>query len=98
MSFFVLYALLVLWRTGEWKQHIIVLAYLLGYMAALALSSYIHAGRFHYPILPFDMMMAAYGVMHFKKKHFKYFNMFLLIEFATIIFWNWFKLKGRGLI
>lgn len=98
MSFFLLYALLALWRTGEWKRHIIVLAYLLGYMAALALSSYIHAGRFHYPVLPFDMMMAAYGLVHFKRKHFKYFNMFLFFEFAVIIFWNWFKLKGRGLV
>lgn len=98
MSFFLLYALIVLVRSGEWKQHIIVLAYMLGYMAALALSSYIHAGRFHYPVLPFDMMLAAYGIVHFKKKHFKYFNLFLCFEFAVIIVWNWFKLKGRGLV
>ena len=98
MSFFLLYGLLVMWRTGEWKQHIIVLAYTLGYMAALALSSYIHAGRFHYPVIPFDMMLAAYGLMHFSRKHMKYFNMFLTFEFFIILFWNWFKLKGRGMI
>ena len=98
MSFFLLYALLILWQSGEWKQHVLVLAYMLGYMAALALSSYIHAGRFHYPVIPFDMMMAAYGMVHFKRRYFKYFNLFLVFEFVVIIFWNWFKLKGRGLI
>ena len=84
--------------SGEWRKHVFPIALLVGYLAALVLSVFAQSGRFHMPIIPLEMMFAAYGFSLMKKKQLKWFNYALVLEFVFCIAWAWFKLKGRNLI
>lgn len=100
LSFFVIFTLVMLLLSGEWRRHVFIIAYMLGYMACLVLSSFAQSGRFHMPIIPMIMLFGAYGlcIVHNNKKWKKYWPMVLVVEFVFCIGWNWFKLKGRGMI
>lgn len=99
-SFFVLWVMIVLLLNGEWRQHVFILAYTLGYLASLVLSKFAQSGRFHMPIWPFLMLFAAYGIQMAKTnpKMRKWFPVALAVEVVACLAWNWFKLKGRGMI
>ena len=100
LSFFVIMVLLLLLLSGEWRKHVFILAYLCGYLVVLVFSGFAQSGRFHMPIWPMLMLFAAYGVqiakgnVHLRRG----FNMVLMAEVLVCLIWNWFKLKGRGMI
>ena len=96
LSFFVIYAMFWLLFTKEWRKHILPIAVLCSYLVALVLSEFAQSGRFHMPILPLEMMFAAFGLSVIKKKHLNWFNYALVFEFVICIAWAWFKLAGRG--
>lgn len=100
LSFFVIMVLLLLLFSGEWRKHVFILAYLCGYLVVLVFSGYAQSGRFHMPIWPMLMLFAAYGVQIAKGnvRLRRGFNMVLMAEVLVCLVWNWFKLKGRGLI
>lgn len=99
LSFFVVFALLLLLPKWRWRNHVLIIAFTLGYMAALGLSSFAQSGRFHHPLLPMEMILGAYGINLIKNaRQAKWFDYFLVAEFFIIIFWNWFKLRGRGMV
>lgn len=98
MSFFVIFAMFYLLLSGEWREHVFPVALLCGYLAALVFSVFAQSGRFHMPILPLEMMFAAYGLSLMDKRKIKWFNYALVLEFVFCIAWAWFKLKGRNLI
>lgn len=99
-SFFIIWVLLMLLLSGEWRKHVFILAYTLGYLVILVVSSYAQSGRFHMPVIPFLMLFAAYGVQIAKTniRLRKWFPMVLVLEVFVCLVWNWFKLKGRGMI
>lgn len=100
LSFFVIMVLLFLLVSGEWRKHVFILAYTCGYLLVLVFSGFAQSGRFHMPIWPMLMLLAAYGIqiakgnVHLRRG----FNMVLMAEVFVCLVWNWFKLKGRGLI
>lgn len=99
LSFFCLFALLTLLPKKRWRNNVMIIAFLLGYLMALGLSSFAHSGRFHHPVIPIEMVFGAYGMYQIKSiRQAKWFDFFLAAEFIAIVFWNWFKLKGRGAI
>lgn len=100
LSFFVIMVLLLLLLSGEWRKHVFILAYLCGYLVVLVFSGFAQSGRFHMPIWPMLMLFAAYGVQIAKGnvRLRRGFNMVLMAEVLVCLVWNWFKLKGRGLI
>ena len=99
LSFFCIFALFTLLPKKRWRSNVMIIAFLLGYLMALGLSSFAQSGRFHHPALPMEMIFAAYGISQIKTiKQAKWFDYFLAVEFFVIIFWNWFKLRGRGLV
>lgn len=98
LSFFVIFSMFFLLFSGEWRKHVFPIALLVGYLAALVLSVFAQSGRFHMPIIPLEMMFAAYGFSLMKKKQLKWFNYALVLEFVFCIAWAWFKLKGRNMI
>lgn len=98
LSFFVIFAMFSFLRRRNWRDHLLPIAYTLGYLAALVLSVFAQSGRFHMPIIPFEMMFAAYGVSLMNNKNKHWFNYVLVFEFIACIGWQWFKLKGQGLI
>ena len=99
LSFFCIFALFTLLPKKRWRSNVMIIAFLLGYLMALGLSSFAQSGRFHHPAIPMEMIFAAYGISQIKTiKQAKWFDYFLAVEFFVIIFWNWFKLRGRGLV
>ena len=100
LSFFVIIVMLMMLISGEWRRHVFILAYTVGYHVVLALSPFAQSGRFHMPVIPMLMLFAAYGVQIAKTngKLRKWFLIALVVEVVICLGWNWFKLKGRGMI
>ena len=99
-SFFVILVMIFFLVSGEWRQHVFILAYTLGYLVVLVMSEFAQSGRFHMPIWPMMMLFAAYGIQIAKTntKVRGWFPTVLVAEVAICLAWNWFKLKGRGMI
>jgi len=98
LAFFCLLGLFVLFKRKLLRRHVILIAILILYLLILAKSGFALSERFHYPILPFLLIFAAYGVSVFKTNYMKYYNLYLCLVFLLIVGWNVFKLAGRGLI
>ncbi|MBQ9297204.1 MAG: hypothetical protein IJ204_08440 [Paludibacteraceae bacterium] len=100
LSFFVILVMILFLASGEWRKHVFIIAYTVGYLMVLVLSEFAQSGRFHMPIMPMLMLFAAYGVQIAKgnKRLQMGFNVVLLLEILVCLAWNWFKLKGRGMI
>ena len=100
LSFFVIIVMLMLLISGEWRRHVFILAYTVGYHMVLVMSNFAHSGRFHMPVIPMLMLFAAYGIQIAKNnaRVRKWLPMVLVIEVMICLVWNWFKLKGRGMI
>lgn len=99
-SFFVIMVLFLMLVSGEWRRHVFILAYTCGYLVVLVFSGFAQSGRFHMPIWPMLMLFAAYGVQLAKGNSYirNGFHQVVLLEVLVCLAWNWFKLKGRGLI
>ena len=99
-SFFVIMVMLMMLISGEWRRHVFILAYTVGYHVVLALSPFAQSGRFHMPVIPMLMLFAAYGIQIAKTnaKLKRWFPIVLVVEVFICLAWNWFKLKGRGMI
>ena len=100
LSFFVVVVMLLLLVSGEWRKHVFILAYTVGYLMVLVMSSFAQSGRFHMPIWPMLMLFAAYGVQIAKgnARLRRGFAIVLVVEIFACLAWNWFKLAGRGMI
>ena len=100
LSFFVIMVLLMMLISSEWRRHVFIIAYTVGYLAVLAMSSFAQSGRFHMPIWPMFLLFAAYGIQIAKTniKLRQWYNIVLILEVVASLAWNWFKLKGRGMI
>ena len=99
LSGFTIFAMVMLLMSGKWREHLLPLSFMLGYVVVLALSSFAHSERFHQPAMPFEFMFAAYGlkIAVTKLKYKRWFTYWSVAMFVACIAWNWFKLKGRGL-
>lgn len=97
MSGFVILAMVMLLLTGDWRQYTLPLAALLGYLVVLVFSSFAHSLRFHIPVMPFEMMFAAYAITNMRKKHKTWYMIWCILMIVTCFGWNWMKLRGRGL-
>ena len=96
-SFFTIFALFTLFMSGDWRKHVLPLAFICGYLLVIAMSAFAHSERFHMPALPFALMFAAYGISKLEKKHQRWFSIWLGFMFVAFVAWSWFKLAGRGL-
>ena len=99
-SFFVISVLFMMLISGEWRRHVFILAYTVGYHVILVMSEFAQSGRFHMPVWPMLMLFAAYGIQVAKTnmRLKRWFTIALLIEVVACVAWNWFKLAGRGMI
>lgn len=96
--FFVILCIIYLYRKKLYRKHLLILAFMFAYLAALAQSSFAISERFHLPLVPFFLIFAAYGITLINNKNKKYYIPYLVFILIAIIGWNWFKLAGRGAI
>ena len=99
LSFFVILSLFIMLFSGSWREHMLPLAFMLGYVLVLVMSSFAHSERFHQPVMPFEMMFAAYGlsIVMSNRKFQQWFKVWCVVMLVAAIAWNWFKLAGRGM-
>ena len=99
ISFFTIFAMVMLLLTGKWRDHLLPLSFMLGYLVVLTMSTFAQSERFHQPVMPFEFMYAAYGlsIAVTKLKYKRWFTYWCGLMFVACIAWNWFKLAGRGL-
>lgn len=100
VSIFTIFALVVLLMLGKWRDHMLPLSFLIGYLVVLVFSSFAQAERFHQPAMPFEIMFVACGIsiVMTNKRYQRWFTYWCVLMFVAAIAWNWFKLAGRGLI
>ena len=97
-SFFVVLALILFFKRKILRKHILILSFIFAYLFILAKSSFAISERFHMPVVPFLLILAAYGITQINYKNKKYYIPYLIFVVILIIGWNWFKLAGRGVI
>ena len=100
VSIFTIFALVVLLMSGKWRDHMLPLSFLIGYLVVLVFSAFAQSERFHQPAMPFEMMFAACGIsiVMTNKRYQRWFIYWCVLMFVAAIAWNWFKLAGRGMI
>ncbi|MCE3296645.1 MAG: hypothetical protein K0R65_2359 [Crocinitomicaceae bacterium] len=96
-AFFVILGLIMLYKKRLYKTHVLAISFLLSYMVVLGFSGFVLSDRFHLPLVPVLLMLAAYGISEVTKRNYRYFNLYLILVGGIIIGWNWFKLAGRDL-
>lgn len=97
LSGFTIFALFILLFRREWRQHVLPLAVMCGYLFVLVFSSFAHAERFHFPILGFELMFAAFGVSQMTNRHKRWYVIWLVVVCIINFGWSLVKLRGRGL-
>jgi 4-amino-4-deoxy-L-arabinose transferase-like glycosyltransferase len=97
LAFFVIFGLFIIIRNGIWRDYLLIGSFTLGYLIVIALSAFAQSERFHQPALPFLLVFAAFGISQVTNKSKKYYLLYLILLFAVIIGWSWFKLAGRGM-
>ena len=98
LSGFTIFALITTLITGEWRKYVLPIAVTCGYLLVLVFSNFAHSERFHFPVLPFELMFAAYGITMMKNKHKRWYMMWIVGICVANIAWSWIKLAGRGLV
>lgn len=100
ISFFTIAALFIILLSGNWRRYVLPVSILCGYLVVLVFSSFAHSERFHLPILPLHLMMAAYGISMMNQLHMvkRIYPWWCALMFVATLAWNWFKLAGRGMI
>ena len=96
LSGLTIFTLITMLFSGKWREHVLPIAMMSGYLVVLVFSNFAHSERFHFPVLGLELMFAAYGVTRLKNKHKKWFEGWLIFMSAVVIGWGWFKLAGRG--
>lgn len=97
LAFFVIFALIMIIKSGKWRDFTLIGAFMFGYLLVIVMSAFAQSERFHQPVLPFELMFAAYGITLVTKKTKKYFIFYLALLFLILLAWNFIKLSGRGL-
>ena len=97
-SFFTILGIFLLIFRKKWRENLLILSFLVGYLGIIAMSAFAMSERFHYPSVPFALIIAAYGISQMDEQKRKYFNWWTIFMFFAIIGWSWFKLAGRGII
>lgn len=97
MAFFVMFAIFWVVKNSMWRDYLLIGSFTIGYLMVIAMSAFAQSERFHQPVLPFLMILAAFGISKVTNKEKKYFTWYIALMFVAIIAWSWFKLAGRGL-
>jgi hypothetical protein len=97
LSGFVIFAMMILLFRGDWRKHVLPIAVMCGYLVVLVFSNFAHSERFHFPVLPLELVFAAFGVTQVTNRHKYWFMVWIVAVAIANILWSLVKLRGRGL-
>ena len=97
MAFFALLAIYEAFRQKEWRNYVLIGAFVVAYLGVISLSGFSNSERFLLPGLPGLIAMWAYGVSQLRAQTYKFLpfwsGVVILMEFG----WAFFKLGSRSL-
>ena len=97
MGFFAILAIFEALRRKEWRNFVLIGAFVVAYLGVVAMSGYSNSERFLLPGLPGLIMMWAYGVSVLRDKTYQLLTPWCLVVLAMEVGWAYFKLGSRGL-
>lgn len=97
-AFFVILALFILIKRKLYRNHLLIISFMLGYLAIIIQSAFALSERFHLPAVPFLLILASYGIVNINQKQRRLYIPYLFLILVVIVGWSWFKLAGRGMV
>lgn len=97
LAFFALWCIVVAFREKKWRNFGLIGSFAIIYALCIAFSFAFNSERYHLPVMPCLIIMAAFAMMHFRKKDFAVFYAYSGLLVIAIVAWNCIKLAGRGL-
>ena len=98
MGFFTFLAIYEALRRKQWKNFVLIGAFVASYLGVVALSGFSNSERFLLPGLPGLIMMWAYGISTLRAKTYKLLTPWCVIVFVMEFAWAYFKLGSRGIL
>lgn len=98
LAFFALWCVVVAIREKRWRDFSLVGSYTLLYALMLAVTFAFNSERYHLPVMPGMLIMAAFTMTRFRRKDFKYYYVYCALMVVAIVAWNYLKLAARGLV
>lgn len=98
LAFFAIWCMVAAIRQKRCRDFSLIGTFTLLYVLMIAFSFAFNSERYHQPMLPGMLIMAAYGMTHFKRKDFAFYYSYDILLLLAIIAWNYIKLAARGLI
>ena len=97
IAFFVIFGIYSLWKRKMLKQNILIITFIIAYLAIIASSAFALSERFHLVSVPALLILSAEGIFRYKfYKGRQAYILYFFMLFILIIGWNWFKLAGRS--
>ena len=97
MAFFTLFALYWTIKNKKWRDYLLIGSFTIGYLIVISFSAFGQSERFHLPAVPFELIMAAFGISLMTNRDKKYFRWWMILIFVAIVAWSWIKLAGRDM-
>lgn len=97
LAFFALWCIVVAFREKKWRDFSLIGSFAIIYALCIAFSFAFNSERYHLPVMPCFLIMAAFAMTHFRKKDFAVFYTYNALLVIAIVAWNYIKLAGRGL-
>ena len=98
MGFFTFLAIYEALRRKQWRNFVLIGAFVAAYLGVVALSGFSNSERFLLPGLPGLIMMWAYGISTLRAKTYKLLTPWCFVVFAMEFAWAFFKLGSRGIL
>ena len=98
LAFFALWSVVVAIREKQWRKLSLVGSYTFLYAFIIASSFAFNSERYHLPVMPGLLILAAFTMKRFRKKDFKFYYAYCVLLLIAIIAWNYLKLAAKGLI
>lgn len=98
LAFFALWSIVLAFREKQWRKLSLVGSYTILYALMIAFSFAFNSERYHLPVMPGLLIMAAFAMSHFRKRDFKYYYAYCALLLVAIVVWNYVKVAGIGSI
>lgn len=91
IGFFAMYSLIIAYREKKLRDMSLLALVPITYLAIVSSIRFFSIERFYFPALPCLTVLAAYAIAHFEKKDMKWFNAYLAVLLAAIMFWSYYN-------
>ena len=97
LAFFAMWSIVVAIRDRRWRDFSLIGSFTILYALMIAFSFAFKSERYHLPVMPGLVIMAAFAMTRFRKRDFAFYYGYDAVLLIAIVVWNYLKLAARGL-